>query len=83
MKHDKFDVVLQYGQLDYSNGFFATKYIKNENYGCDKILHNVSAEEAEKFCNNQAFDLAWEKEMENSHLKNFKAACFWTIAQED
>lgn len=81
---DKFDVFLQYGQLDYSNGcFFATEYINNENYGCDKIIHNISAEEAAQFCINHGFNLAWEKEIENSHLKNFKATCFWTIAQED
>ena len=83
MEHDKFDVVLQYGQIDYSKGIFATKYLRNENYGCDKILHNISAEEAQKFCFSHAFDLAWEKEIENSHLENFKATCFWTIAQED
>ena len=83
MKHDKFDVVLEYGQRDYSKGWFAYKYFNNEHYGCDKILHNVSAEEARKFCKNNATELACKKEIENSHLKNYHAICFWTIAQEN
>ena len=32
MKHDKFDVVLQFGQLDTST-WLASKYLSNEHYG--------------------------------------------------
>ena len=86
MKHDKFDVVLEYGQEDFSgkiHKFDYIKFINNENYGYDKILHNVSAEEARNFCKNNATELACKKEIENSHLKHFRAMCFWTSVQED
>ena len=41
MKHDKFDVVLQFGQLDTST-WLASKYLSNEYYGWEIIKHNVS-----------------------------------------
>lgn len=83
MEHDKFDVVLQFGQLDYSNGWYAYKYLDNEHYGVEIIKHNVSAEEAQRYVEMHRWDHIDEKERENYHLKNFKASLFWTIAQED
>lgn len=83
MSEGKFDVVLQYGQLDYSNGWYAYKYLKNEHYGVEIIKHNVSAEEAQRYVEFHRWDHIDEKERENSHLENFKAALFWTIAQEE
>ena len=83
MSEGKFDVVLQFGQLDYSNGWYATKYLDNEHYGVEIIKHNLSAEEAQRYVEMHRWDHVYKKEDENSHLKNFQASLFWTIAQED
>ena len=82
MSEGKFDVVLQFGQLDMSTGF-ASKYLDNEQYVVEIIKHNVTPEVAQR---NLAFH-KWEhiekKMRENSHVKDFYATCFWSLAQED
>lgn len=83
MSEGKFDVVLQFGQLDYSNGWYAYKYLDNEHYGVEIIKHNVSAEEAQQYVVSHRWEHIDKKMRENSHLENFKATCFWTNAQED
>ena len=82
MKHDKFDVVLQFGPLD-MDSWFASKYLDNEHYGVEIIKHNVSAEEAQQYVASHKWDHIDKKERENYHIKNFHATCFWTNAQED
>ena len=80
MEHDKFDVVLQFGQLDMSTGF-ASEYLDNEHYGVEIIKHNVTAEEAQQYVASHKWDHIDKKMRENSHVKYFHASCFWTIAQ--
>jgi hypothetical protein len=82
MKLDKFDVFFEYGQRDYAE-WPRLEFINNEYYGRDKILHNVSAKEAYKFCKDNETELARKKEIENSHVKDFRAKCFWTNAWDD
>lgn len=82
MKHDKFDVVLQFGQLDMSS-WFASKYLDNEHYGVEIIKHNVTAKEAEQYVEFHKWNHIDKKMRENSHVKDFYATCFLTIAQED
>lgn len=82
MSEGKFDVVLQFGQLD-MNSFMASKYLDNEHYGVEIIKHNVSAEEAKQYVMSHGMNHVYEKEGENSHVKNFYATCFWSLAQED
>ena len=60
MKHDKFDVVLQFGQLDTST-WLASKYLSNEHYGWEIIKHNVSAEEAQQYVKSHKWDLIDKK----------------------
>ena len=82
MAEEKFDVVLQFGQLDMST-WYASKYLDNEHYGVEIIKHNVTAEEAQRYLEFHKWDHIYKKEDENAHLENFHASCFWTIAQED
>ncbi len=82
MKHNKFDVVLQFGQLDMSTGF-VYKYLDNEHYGVEIIKHNVSAEEAQQYIASHRWEHVYKKEAENGDVKNFHASCFWTLAEED
>ena len=82
MSEGKFDVVLQFGQLDMSS-WFASKYLDNEHYGVEIIKHNVTAEEAQRYLEFHKWDHINEKMEENSHVKDFYASCFLTIAQED
>ena len=82
MKLDKFDVVLQFGQLDTST-WFASKYLSNEHYGWEIIKHNVTAEEAQRYLEFHKWDHIDKKMMENSHVKDFYATMFWTNAQGD
>ena len=60
MKYDKFDVVLQFGQLDMST-WLASKYLSNEHYGWEIIKHNVSAEEAQQYVESHKWDLIDKK----------------------
>ena len=60
MKHDKFDVVLQFGQLDTST-WLASKYLSNEYYGWEIIKHNVSVEEAQQYVKSHKWDLIDKK----------------------
>ena len=82
MTEDKFDVVLQFGQIDMSSGF-ASKYLDNEHYGVEIIKHNVSAKEAEQYLESHKWDHIDKKMIENSHVKDFYATCFLTLAQEE
>jgi hypothetical protein len=82
MEHHKFDVVLQFGQLDMSTGF-ASKYLDNEHYGVEILKHNVSAEEAQLYLASHKWDHIDKKMRENYHVKDFYATCFWTIAEKD
>jgi hypothetical protein len=82
MSEAKFDVVLQFGQLDMSS-WMASKYLDNEHYGVEILKHNVSAEEGQRYLDFHRWDHIYEKEDENSHLENFHASCFLTLAQED
>lgn len=80
MSEDKFDVVLQFGQLDMSS-WFASKYLKNEHYGVEIIKHNVPAKEAEQYLESHKWDHIDKKMRENSHVKDFYATCFLTLAK--
>ena len=80
MSEGKFDVVLQFGQLNMST-WYASKYLDNEYYGIEIIKHNVSAEEAQCYLEFHKCDHINEKMEENSHVKDFYASCFWTNAQ--
>jgi hypothetical protein len=82
MSEGKFDVVLQFGQLDMSTGF-ASKYLDNEHYGVEIIKHNVTPEEAQRYLEFHKWEHIDEKMRENSHVKDFYATCFWSLAQED
>ena len=82
MKHDKFDVVLQFGQLD-TSAWLASKYLSNEHYGWEIIKHNVSVEEAQQYVKSHKWDLIDKKEMENHHVKDFHATCFLVCAHEE
>ena len=82
MAEGKFDVVLQFGQLDMSS-FMASKYLDNEHYGVEIIKHNVSVEEAQRYLALHKWEHIYKKEAENGDVKNFHASCFWTLAQED
>lgn len=82
MSDGKFDVVLQFGQLDMSTGF-ASKYLDNEHYGVEIIKHNVTAKEAQRYLAFHKWEHIEKKMRENSHVKDFYATCFWTLAQED
>ena len=80
MVEEKFDVVLQFGQLDMST-WYASKYLDNEHYGVEIVKHNVTAEEAQRYLEFHKWDHINEKMEENSHVKDFYATCFWTLAQ--
>lgn len=82
MSESKFDVVLQFGQLD-MNSFLASKYLDNEHYGVEIIKHNVTAKEAQQYLASHKWDHIDKKMKENSHVKDFYATCFWSLAQED
>ena len=82
MSEVKCDVVLQFGQLDMST-WYASKYLDNEHYGVEILKHNVSQEEAMRYLDFHKWDHIDEKMQENSHVKDFYATCFWTLAQED
>ena len=82
MSEVKCDVVLQFGQLDMST-WYASKYLKNEHYGVEIIKHNVSREEELRYLEFHKWDHIDEKMQENSHVKDFYATCFWTLAQKD
>lgn len=82
MSEVKCDVVLQFGQLDMST-WYASKYLDNEHYGVEILKHNVSQEEAMRYLDFHKWDHIDEKMKENSHVKDFYATCFWTLAQED
>lgn len=82
MSDVKCDVVLQFGQLDMSS-FMASKYFDNEHYGVEIIKHNITSEEAQKYLASHKWEHIDKKMRENSHVKNFYATCFWSLAQED
>jgi hypothetical protein len=82
MSEGKFDVILQFGQLDMST-WYAYKYLHNEHYGVEIIKHNVSAEEAQRYVELHKWNHIDKKMKENSHVKDFHASCFWTLAQGD
>lgn len=82
MSESKFDVVLQFGQLDISTGF-AYKYLDNEHYGVEILKHNVTAEEAKRYLEFHKWSHIDKKMRENSHVKDFYTTCFWTLAQGD
>ena len=64
MSKCKFDVVLQFGQLDMSS-WMASKYLSNEHYGVEILKHNVSAEEAQRYLEFHKWDHIDEKMKEN------------------
>lgn len=80
MSECKFDIVLQFGQLDMSS-WMASKYLSNEHYGIEIIKHNVTAEEAKQYVVSQKWKHIDKKMKENSHVKDFNVSCFWTIAE--
>ena len=82
MSEVKFDVVLQFGQLDMSS-WFASKYLDNEHYGVEILKHNVTEEEAQRYLFFHKWDHIDEKMEENSHVKDFYATCFFCLAQKD
>ena len=82
MSEGKFDVVLQFGQLDMSS-FMASKYLDNEHYGVEIIKHNVTPEEAQKYLASHKWEHIDKKMRENAHVKDFYATCFWSLAQRD
>ena len=82
MSEAKFDVVLQFGQLDMSS-WFASKYLDNEHYGVEILKHNVTEEEAQRYLFFHKWDHIDEKMKENSHVKDFYATCFLTLAHKD
>lgn len=75
MSECKFDVVLQFGQLD-MNSWFASKYLDNEHYGVKIIKHNVTAEEAEQYAASNKWNHMNKKMKEYSHVKNFHVNMF-------
>ena len=80
MSEVKFDVVLQFGQLDMSS-WMASEYLDNEHYGVEIIKHNVSEEEAQQYLDSHRWEHIYKKEAENGDVKNFHASCFLTLAQ--
>ena len=82
MSESKFDVVLQFGQLDMSTGF-ASKYLDNEHYVVEIIKNNVTEEEAQRYLFFHKWEHIDKKMRENSHVKDFYATCFLTLAHKD
>lgn len=82
MSDVKYDVVLQFGQLDMSS-WMASKYLDNEHYGVETIKHNLTAKEAQKYVESHKWEHIDKKIRENFHIKDFYVSCFLTLAQED
>ena len=78
-----FDCVIQQGQLDKSD-CPSVRYLDNEHYKCEVILHNVTQAEAITWVTGPGLKLA--NEIEEQHLELFPyyhASAFWTDAIEN
>ena len=46
-------------------------------------INNVTPEEAQRYLEFHKWQHIEKKMRENSHVKDFYATCFWSLAQED